>query len=47
MLPAGDARTRLQAVARRALVVGDDLLQPGLGFRFSGQPASLLRDAGP
>ena len=47
MLPAGDARTRLQAVARRALVVGDDLLQPGLGFRFSGQPASLLRDTGP
>ena len=47
LLPAGEARTRLQAVARRALVVGDDLLQPGLGFKLSGQPRSLLNDTGP
>jgi hypothetical protein len=47
LLPPGDVRNRLQAVARRALVVGDDLLQPGLGFRLSGQPRSLLQDSGP
>jgi len=47
LLPGGDARTRLQAVARRALVVGDDLLDPGLGFRRSGLPQSLLSDTGP
>lgn len=46
-LPEGDARNRLKAVARRALVAGDDLLQPGLGFRSSGLPRSLLQDAGP
>jgi len=46
LLPPGDARTRLQAVARRVLVVGDDLLEPKLGFRKSGQPASLLHDTG-
>jgi hypothetical protein len=47
LLPVGDARNRLLAVARRALVVGDDLLQPGLGFRPSGVPHSLLQDTGP
>jgi hypothetical protein len=47
LLPAGDARTRLQAVARRALLMGDDLVQPGLGFTRSGLPASLLNDPGP
>ncbi|HEV3364196.1 MAG TPA: hypothetical protein VG795_08660 [Acidimicrobiia bacterium] len=47
LLPAGDIRNRLLAVARRALVVGDDLLQPGLGFQRSGLPASLLQDSGP
>ena len=47
MLPAGDARNRLQAVARRCLVVGDGLLEPGLGFHPSGLPASLLHDTGP
>jgi hypothetical protein len=47
LLPAGDARNRLLAIARRALVVGDDLLQPGLGFRPSGVPHSLLQDTGP
>ncbi|MGH9009175.1 MAG: hypothetical protein ACRDYF_04920 [Acidimicrobiia bacterium] len=46
-LPAGDARNRLTAVARRALVAADDLLQPGLGFRPSGLPRSLLQDTGP
>lgn len=47
LLPAGDARTHLLAVARRAVVVADGLLQPGLGFRPSGLPVSLLRDTGP
>jgi hypothetical protein len=47
LLPPGDARDRLLAVARRALVVGGDLLQPGLGFRPSGLPRSLLQDTGP
>jgi len=46
LLPAGDARGRLQQVARRVLVVADDLLQPGLGFRPSGLPQSLLQDTG-
>ena len=47
LLPAGEVRDRLLAVARRALVVGDGLLQAGPGFRKSGLPSSLLRDAGP
>jgi hypothetical protein len=47
LLAPGDARTRLLAVARRVLVVGDELLQPGLGFRSSGLPRSLLEDTGP
>jgi hypothetical protein len=47
LLPPGDVRDRLLAVARRALVVGDDLLPPSLGFRPSGLPRSLLQDAGP
>jgi hypothetical protein len=46
-LPAGEARTRLQTVARRCLVVGDGLLEPGLGFHRTGLPASLLHDTGP
>jgi len=46
-LPPGDVRNRLLAVARRALVVGDDLLQAGPGFRPSGLPRSLLQDTGP
>lgn len=46
VLPAGDVRTRLQAVARRVLVVGDDLLESKLGFKKSGQPRSLLNDTG-
>ena len=46
LLPAGDARNRLLAVARRALVVGDDLLKAGPGFRKSGLPGSLLKDTG-
>jgi hypothetical protein len=47
MLPAGDPRTRLAAVARRALVVGDDLLETKLGFKKSGLSRSLLTDGGP
>ena len=47
MLPAGEVRNHLQAVARRVLLVGDDLLQPGLGFRPSGMPADLRHDTGP
>jgi hypothetical protein len=47
MLPAGEARTRLLAVAKRALVVGDGLLDDDLGFRPSGLPNSLLEEAGP
>jgi hypothetical protein len=47
LLPAGDARTRLLAVARRAVVAADGLLQPGLGFRPSGLPLSLLAETGP
>jgi hypothetical protein len=47
LLPAGDARNRLEAVARRTLVVGDDFLQAGPGFRPSGLPRSLLQDTGP
>jgi hypothetical protein len=47
LLPAGDPRTRLLAVARRTLVVGDDLLETKLGFERSGLPRSLLADTGP
>jgi len=47
LLPPGDARTRLQTVARRALVVGDDLLETKLGFKKSGLPKTLLNDSGP
>lgn len=47
LLPPGDARSRLQAVGRRVLVVGDDLLETKLGFKKSGLPRSLLSDAGP
>jgi hypothetical protein len=47
LLPAGDGRTRLLTVARRTVLVGDDLLDPGLGFRRSGLPKSLLTDTGP
>jgi hypothetical protein len=47
VLPPGDARNHLQAVARRTLVVGDDLLESGPGFRASGLARSLLKDAGP
>jgi hypothetical protein len=46
MLPVGEARNRLMAVARRTLVVGDDLLDSDLGFRRSGQSRSLLKDKG-
>ena len=44
LLPPGDARDRLVAVARRLLAVGDELLEPGLGFRRSGVPRSVLKD---
>jgi hypothetical protein len=37
----------LQAVARRVLVVGDELLQAAPGFRTSGLDRSLLKDSGP
>jgi len=47
LLPAGDPRTRLQAVARRTLVVGDDLLETKLGFKKSGLPRTMLGDSGP
>lgn len=47
LLPAGEARTRLLMVARRSVVVADSLLEPGLGFRLSGLPKSLLADTGP
>lgn len=46
MLPAGESRTRLLAVARRALVVGDELIDSDLGFKLSGLPRSLLEEAG-
>lgn len=46
-LPAGEPRNRLMAVARRALVVGDGLLEKKLGFRPSGLPRSLLAETGP
>ena len=46
LLPPGDPRSRLLAVARRVLVAGDDLLEAKL-FQRSGLPASLLADAGP
>jgi hypothetical protein len=47
MLPPGEARTRLLAVARRTVVVADGLIEPDLGFRESGLPPTLLQDAGP
>ena len=47
MLPAGDARTRLLTVAKRAVVVADGLLDPDLGLRPSGLPKALLEDTGP
>jgi len=46
LLPAGEIRDRLMAVARRTLVVGDDLLESDLGFRRSGLSRSLLKDKG-
>ncbi|HYH50776.1 MAG TPA: hypothetical protein VEG38_14620 [Acidimicrobiia bacterium] len=46
MLPPGEPRNRLLAVARRTLVVGDDLLEAELGFDRSGLPRSLLTDTG-
>jgi hypothetical protein len=45
-LPPGDAHNHLQAVARRVLVVGDELLQSAPGFRTSGLSRSLLKDSG-
>jgi hypothetical protein len=47
LLPAGDARNRLLAVARRSLVVGDGLLDAKVGFQPSGLPPTLLTDSGP
>jgi len=47
LLPPGESRTRLLAVARRTLVAGDRLLEPKLGFERSGLPESLLAEAGP
>jgi hypothetical protein len=47
VLPPGEAHNRLQAVARRVLVVGDELLQAAPGFRTSGLDRSLLKDSGP
>lgn len=47
LLPPGEARTRLLAVARRVLVVGDGLLDADLGLRPSGLKRSLLEEAGP
>jgi hypothetical protein len=46
MLPPGEVRARLLAVARRTLVVADGLLDPDLGLRPSGLPASLLEERG-
>jgi hypothetical protein len=46
LLPPGEPRSRLLAVARRTLVAGDDLLETKL-FQRSGLPASLLAEAGP
>lgn len=46
LLPAGEPRNRLTAVARRTLVVADDLLEAELGFDRSGLPRSLLSDTG-
>ena len=45
-LPEGDLRNRLRAVARRTLVVGDDILESDLGFRRSGLSRSLLKEQG-
>ncbi len=47
LLPAGDLRNRLLAVARRTLVVGDGLLQAGPGFRQFGPSELAPPDAGP
>jgi hypothetical protein len=47
LLPPGEARTRLLAVARRVLVIADGLLDPRLGLRPSGLPGSLREEAGP
>ena len=48
MLPEGEPRNRLKAVARRALVLGDDVLAgSGVGFKKSGLPRELLRETGP
>ncbi|MEW6477009.1 MAG: hypothetical protein AB1679_32535 [Actinomycetota bacterium] len=47
LLPAGEPRNRLLAVARRTLVIGDDLLESKLGFERSGLPRSLLAETGP
>ena len=47
MLPAGEARTRLLNVAKRAVLVGDGLLDPALGIRPSQLPKALLEEAGP
>ena len=46
MLPAGDVRNRLLAVARRSVLVADGLIGSGLGFKPSGLPPSLLTDNG-
>ena len=46
LLPGGEPRARLMAVARRSLVVGDDILEPDLGFQRSGLPRSLLSENG-
>jgi hypothetical protein len=48
MLPEGEPRNRLKAVARRSLVLGDDVLAASdLGFKKSGLSRELLRDTGP
>jgi hypothetical protein len=48
LLPAGEVRNRLLTVARRVLVVGDDLVVPlDLGFLSSGLPRSVLADTAP
>jgi hypothetical protein len=47
MLPPGEARTRLLAVARRTVVVADGLIEPDLDLGVSGLPGSLLEDTGP
>lgn len=47
LLPEGEARLRLMAVARRTVVVADDLLEADLGFSRSELPRSLLDDTSP